>query len=112
MKLVDKHFSGLRLNQITKMTYQNFINEYAKKRTLGAVKKVNNQIAGCLKEAFKNGHIAIDVTYKIKVFGKVESQHESEKYLDEVDTKKFLDVLRFDLNTESFNKLQEQELVN
>lgn len=104
MKLVDKHFSGLRLNQITKMTYQNFINEYAKKRTLGSVKKVNNQIAGCLKEAFKNGHISIDVTYKIKTFGKVASQHESEKYLDEGDAKKLLDALRFDLDTESVNK--------
>lgn len=96
INLVEVNFQNLTLKQLTKAKYQAFINRYAKTHSKETVRKINTKIAGCLQEAFRNGDLPIDVTYKIAISG-LEGKKEEDKYLNESEAKKLLLALQDDI---------------
>lgn len=96
MRLVDKHFAGYRLKDISKRVYQTFINAYAETHSKATVRKIHNKVAPCLREAFRSGDIARDVAYGILITGS-EGKKEADKYLNQDQTERLLDALMNDL---------------
>ncbi|WP_086350154.1 site-specific integrase [Candidatus Enterococcus clewellii] len=80
--LICEHFEEIKLKDIDRKRYQQFINKYAENHSIGTVKKVNATIKSCFKDALHAGDIPRMPSYKITLSGKAEKP-ESEKYLNE-----------------------------
>lgn len=93
INVVEEYFSGVSLNQITRLSYQKFINQYAEGRTKRSVKKMHHMIGASLKDAFHDGVLPLDVTYKVKIHGTKDSQRPEDKFLNEGQAEKLLSVL-------------------
>lgn len=85
-KLVQAHFKGLKVRQVSKDKYQRFINDYAKDRSKETVRKIHNKIGACLRHAFHTGVIPTDVTYKTTITGNA-GKDPKEKHLEEHELK-------------------------
>ena len=97
LRLVQKHFKNMKLKDITKLDYQNFLNEYSDGKARSTVQKVHKKIAPCLREAFENNHMNVNVTSKVVLRG-AEGQKESEKYLNLSEAQKLMEGLLKGLN--------------
>lgn len=86
-KLVEVHFEGMRLTDISMDYYQTFLNTLAENLAKETVRKYHNKVAACLRHAFHTGVIPVDVTYKVTVTGKA-SKDPLDKFLSETDLKK------------------------
>lgn len=95
-KLVHAHFEGLKLKNVSKDKYQQFINDYSKGRSKETVRKIHNKVAACLKHSFHTGIIPVDITYKTTITGKIGKQA-SEKFLEESELKAVIQALREDI---------------
>lgn len=96
LNIVQLNFQGYKLKQVTKTVYQKFLNEYAVGRSYRSVKKVHHEIGACLKEAFRNGDIPSDVTYKILITGSA-PKPEEEKYLNENEAMRLMQAMLDDI---------------
>ncbi len=96
VKLIEKYFPNKKLKEITRDDYQLFLNDYAEnnghQRSKETVRKTHTKIGAALREAIANGYIVHDPTYKITIRG-AEGTKDSEKYLDEEESKLLLDEL-------------------
>jgi integrase len=104
LTLVEKYFGSTKLKNMTRLDYQNFLNDYAengargkKKIAKSTVKKTHMRIAASLRDAHEEGLIKTDVTKKVTFKGK-DSQEEGEKYLNLNESEKLLDTLLNGLN--------------
>lgn len=82
----------LFLDEMDRRDYQNIINEYAKTREKVTVMNFHHQIKGCLKDAFHDGIIDKDPTYRAVMKG-VEPRKKKRKYLHGDELKKLINVL-------------------
>lgn len=85
-KLVQANFGRLKLRQVSKDKYQQFINDYAEDHAKETVRKIHNKVAACLRHAFHSGSIPIDVTHKITIKGNAGMDPEA-KYIEEHELK-------------------------
>jgi integrase len=97
VKLVEKHFVGVRLKDLTRDMYQRFINEISPHYATETVKKRHTYIKACLRDAIEDGVITKDPTYKAIVKGQIEAQPEEEKYLDFDEVKRLVEETKKDL---------------
>lgn len=81
LKVVSEYFEDKTIQEITRNSYQDFLNEYGKNRTKMTTIKLNNQIRACVKDAVDDGYIRIDFTRNIVVTGN-KGKRPDEKYLD------------------------------
>ncbi|NFA02990.1 tyrosine-type recombinase/integrase [Weissella cibaria] len=79
-----KYFDNYKLNEITRIVYQRFINDFASTHAVATVKLRHSQIGIVLKQAFHDGIISVDPTYNVKFTGS-KSRRTSLKYLEESD---------------------------
>src|SRR5690606_16042242 len=97
VRLVEKHFVGVRLKDVTRDMYQRFINEISPLYTTETVKKRHTYIKACLKDAIEDGVIVKDPTYKGVARGQIEAQPEEEKYLHVDEVKRLVEETKKDL---------------
>lgn len=68
-KEVEKYFYGCKIIDISRLQYQEFLNEYGKTHSIASSKKVNTQIKACVHDALDDGAIRFDFTKKAKITG-------------------------------------------
>lgn len=93
LKLVKKHFEGVKLKDISRKSYQDFLNEYSIGRSKETVRKAHTKVGACLKDAFYNGYIPLDPSYRPTIRGK-DGVKESSKFLHKEEAKKLLEALK------------------
>lgn len=88
VKLVEEHFIGFRIKDITRDMYQHFLNDLGKNLATETVKKRHVYIRACIKDAIEDGVITRDPTYKAIIKGHKSEKAEELKYLnfDELKT--------------------------
>lgn len=98
VKLVEEHFPGVKIKELTRDMYQRFLNEFAKNHATGTVKKRHTYIRSCIKYAIEDGVITKDPTYKAIVKGKKEDKAEELKYLNFEEVKALVSEIKTDMN--------------
>lgn len=98
VKLVEEHFPGVKMKELTRDMYQRFLNEFAETHATGTVKKRHTYIRACIKYAIEDGVISKDPTYKAIVKGKKEDKVEELKYLNFKEVQSLIDETKKDLN--------------
>lgn len=96
MKLVEKYFPELKLKEITRDRYQQFLNEYSEGRSRETVRKAHTKVGACLRDAFNTGDIPNNPAYK-PTFRGVDGVKESTKYLHAEEAKDVMQELLRDL---------------
>lgn len=97
VRLVEKHFPGVRMKDITRDMYQRFINEISPLYVTDTIKKRHTYIKACLKDAIEDGVITKDPTYKVIIKGQVESKSEELKYLHFDEVKRLVNEIKKDM---------------
>lgn len=86
-KLIEKYFNKTKLKKITRIKYQEFINEYGKDHAPETVKKVNTIIRACVKSAIYDGIILKDFTSQVNLVANKNNEMHVE-YLSLAEIKK------------------------
>lgn len=96
---LKEYFEGVYIQEVTRQSYQAFINEYAqgkdrkcRERTKSTVQKLNSHVRACVSEAMDEGLIGVDFTRKITLPGK-EGKTSQEKVLNYKEGKELLSYL-------------------
>jgi integrase len=97
VKLVETHFPGVRMKELTPEMYQRFLNEFAENHATGTVKKRHTYIRACIKRAIKNGVISRDPTDEAIVKGKKDDKAEELKYLNFEEVKSLVTEVKKDM---------------
>jgi integrase len=97
VKLVELHFPGVRLKDLTRDMYQKFINEISPNYATDTVKKRHTYIKACLKDAIEDGVITKDPTYKVSIIGHKEEKTEELKYLNFEEVKRLVSEIKKDM---------------
>ena len=92
IKLVDKHFEGIALKNITREMYQGFLNDYAKGRSKETVRKTHTKIGASLRDAHQNGYLQRNPALRPIIKG-AEGQKDSLKYLHASEAKALVSEL-------------------
>ncbi|WP_020006332.1 tyrosine-type recombinase/integrase [Salinicoccus albus] len=83
LRLIESYFpQNKRIKDLTSIEYQEFINHYAKDHTKESVRKVHNAVKACLEHAVHDGLIYRNPAWNTKVYGKVPTQPDHEKYME------------------------------
>ncbi|WP_054028606.1 site-specific integrase [Bacillus sp. FJAT-28004] len=99
LKTIQEQFGGIPIQNITKRSYQAFLNEYGASRAKDTTRKINTHIRACVKEAIDEGIIHSDFTRRVTFSGSVPSKRPEEKHLNYFDSKRLLKELTDNLNT-------------
>ena len=96
LKRVKQEFGPVKLKDIDKMIYQRFLNKLGTGRTTYTVRKYHIFIGECLREAFHEGLLRRDPTYKVKIHGTKKGKDENLFYLNYNETQKLIATLKND----------------
>jgi integrase len=91
---VKKYFGSKPIQQISKTSYQSFLNDYAKDgdKAKATLKKINTHIRACARDAIDEGIIRVDFTRDAKFPGR-EGKPKEEKHLDYEESENLLNTL-------------------
>lgn len=92
IKVLREICPKLFLDDIDRREYQKILNEFAKTREKQTVQDFHHQVKACLKDAFQEGLIERDPTYRAVIKGK-EPTEKKRKYLHQDELKKLIRVL-------------------
>ncbi|WP_413509314.1 tyrosine-type recombinase/integrase [Carnobacterium maltaromaticum] len=98
IKLVQQYFTGIKIKEITKASYQHFINDFAKTHSKATVKKRNGHIRSCFADAIDEKIIQVDPTRNVTVTGAIKPKKKESKYLNYSQFKKLIEETKKDLN--------------
>ena len=87
----------VKLERMTRWDYQEIINEFAKTHEQATVQDFHHQVKGALLDAFHDGLIDRDPTYRAVIKGLPKRKREAKKYLQPEEVTKLVSVL--DLNS-------------
>ena len=90
-------FEGVYLQNISRRTYQEFLNNYAKNRSKRTVRKLNSHIRASVKDAIDEGLIYSDFT-RNAVFGGNEGKKSDDKFLNVEESNLLLNELTKRIN--------------
>lgn len=93
LETIKKYFAGVAIQNITKRSYQAFLNEYAANHAKESTRKLNTHIRACIKDAIDEGIIQTDFTRKVTITGSVPAKKPEEKHLNYFDSKRLLNEL-------------------
>ena len=93
LNTIKKHFEGIYIQDITKRSYQSFINSYGDNRAKETTRKLNTHIRACVRDAIDEGVLKTDFTRNVVIIGNVAAKKPEEKHIDYEDSKKLLDEL-------------------
>ncbi|GEO78875.1 bacteriophage integrase [Companilactobacillus mindensis DSM 14500] len=89
-KVIDNYFPNTKLTDITKMSYQSFMNKYQATRSTVTCKKTNSIIRSCVQDAIDDQIIYSDFTRKVTIKG-APSRKRAVKFLTVDNFKKLID---------------------
>lgn len=90
LETLKEHFAGIPIQQITKRTYQEFLNRYGATRARESVRKLNTHVRACVKDAIDEGIIFVDFTRGVTITGAKEAKRDEEKHLNYLDSKRLI----------------------
>ncbi|WEV51634.1 tyrosine-type recombinase/integrase [Lactobacillus sp. ESL0731] len=64
---IKRYFKQQKMNKITRIQYQDFINQYGKNHSKASVRKTNGIIRGCIKDAIVDHIINNDFTARVNL---------------------------------------------
>ena len=91
------YFGQTKLKNITKHVYQKFLNDFGQGRATSTVKKKHVFIGECLADAFHEGLIPKDPTYKVTITGTKDRYEEADMYLNYNEAIKLSEQLKQNL---------------
>ncbi|STX19316.1 site-specific integrase [Levilactobacillus brevis] len=103
-KEVKTYFGESKITGISRLQYQEFLNEYGKTHSIASSKKVNTQIKACVHDAMDDGAIQLDFTKKSKITGHA-GKDSSMKFLDANDMTNLIKYLKLDINARHVTKM-------
>ncbi|WP_373706111.1 tyrosine-type recombinase/integrase [Jeotgalibaca porci] len=80
---VNDYFGLTKLRDISRDSYQGFLNWYGNDHATASVSKVHTYAKMCLQDAVHDGILTKDPTYRVVVKGKNEEKPTEEKYLNQ-----------------------------
>lgn len=92
VNVVEQYFKGIKLKEISRESYQRFLNEYSEGRSKETVRKAHTKIGAPLRDAFQNGYIPLNPAYRPTIRGN-EGTKESDKFLNEGEAKAVIEEL-------------------
>lgn len=92
VKIVEQYFDNIKLKEISRESYQRFLNDYSIGRAKETVRKAHTKIGAPLRDAFHNGHIPLNPAYRPTIRGN-EGVKESDKFLHESEAKEVVHSL-------------------
>lgn len=92
LKNIKKYFKSQTIKSLTRTTYQEILNEFAKTHADATVDRLNTHIRSSLMVLVDEGVIPYDFTKKAMVKGQTPGVPEDEKYLDYDDFKKLMQL--------------------
>ncbi|MFH5187154.1 tyrosine-type recombinase/integrase [Paenibacillus sp. TAB 01] len=90
---VEENFAGIAIQNITKRSYQEFLNKYAENHAKDTTRKLNTHIRACVRDAIDEGLIQMDFTRGAVLSGNVPSKRPEEKHLNYFESKRLLRAL-------------------
>nr|WP_026681371.1 site-specific integrase [Priestia megaterium] len=97
LQTVKDYFGDKPIQQITKRSYQSFLNEYADGHAKSTVRKLNTHIRACVRDAIDEGIIRTDFTRNV-IFSGQESKRSDQKHLNYQESLKLLNEIYKRLN--------------
>lgn len=97
---IKEEFPGVYIQNITKRSYQEFLNKYGLSHGLATSKKLNSHIRACVKEAVDEGIIRVDFTRGAQLTGEKPKKPE-EKHLNYFEFKRLQKYLLSNLDLEN-----------
>jgi integrase len=79
---IKESFGRTTLQDMTKRSYQRFLNEYGKTRAYETVRKLNTHIRACVRDAVDEGRIRVDFTRGVEFNSSVVSKRPEERHLN------------------------------
>lgn len=107
VRIVEKYFKRVKLKDITRESYQRFLNDYSKGRARETVRKAHTKVGAPLRDAFQNGYIPLNPSYN-PTFRGADSVKASEKFLHEREAKAVVEALLDDIQ---FNYISRYMLI-
>lgn len=98
LKQIKLLVPDLRMNQLTRFTYQQLLNQYAENHERQTVMDFHHQLKGAILDAVDDGHLKYDPTRKAVIKGVQKRDHKT-KYLSQKETRALIGV--FNLGQES-----------
>lgn len=93
LKTIQENFGGIPIQNITKRSYQSFLNEYAKTHAKDTTRKLNTHIRACVRDAIDEGIIQADFTRGAVLSGSVVTKRPEEKHLNYFESRRLLQAL-------------------
>lgn len=100
LETIKSEFPGVYIQDITKRSYQEFLNKYGLTHGLATSKKLNSHIRACVKEAVDEGIIRVDFTRGAQLTGEKPKKSE-EKHLNYFEFKRLQKYLLSNLHPEN-----------
>lgn len=90
---IKAFFKNKKLNEITNMDYQNFLDDFAKDHAKATTEKLHSHAKSSLNYAFNNGFISINPAFDVTVRGAIKTKDPNEKFISERDLKLIVEWL-------------------
>ncbi|MEY9097037.1 tyrosine-type recombinase/integrase [Paenibacillus sp. RC84] len=87
---IEELFGETTIQDITKRSYQEKLNVYAKNHAKEGTRKLNTHIRACVKDAIDEGIIKIDFTRGAVISGDVPAKRPEEKHINYFESKRLL----------------------
>lgn len=97
MKYVEEFFGDLKLSELNRQKYQEYINLRGKGNGKATVQKVHGSLKACVKQALADGLITIDPSYGISINYDNENSGRV-KYWNQKETNKLIEYLKANIN--------------
>lgn len=95
--IVEHYFKDIRIKQINRLSYQEFLNHLSHVNAKSTNQKINKHIRAAVREAIRS-HIAIsNFTEDVTVSGK-QGQPEEEKFLSEKEIKQLMTAIKIGID--------------
>ena len=95
--LIEQYFGNEKLNKVSRMDYQNFLNDYGKTHSKNSIQKAHGTISACVHDAMIDHLISTDFTARVNlIFDK--NRTKDVQYLSVSQTKKLIEQTESDLN--------------
>lgn len=103
---IKEFFKNKKLNEITNIDYQHFLNDFATNHAKASTEKLHAHVKSSLTYAFNNGYIPTNPAFDVVIKGEVKTKDPNDKFVDEFELKLIikwlLDGLKYEYTSRYF----------
>ena len=100
VKTIKTYFKKVKIKAITRLFYQEFINQYGKDHAKKTVSRLHSHVKACIKSAIADGIITRDFTHGIQISCNDSLEYHVE-YLSIAELKQLIKVISDDLSSDN-----------